>query len=188
MKTEELGKSRFLNWILKPAGWAMESQLRHRFSDPVKILNGADLRPGQTVLEVGAGTGFFTVPAARLIGARGRLIAIEPVAAYVERLIEKARAEGLENVDVVQRDALDTGLDPAGVDRVLLLGVLPFPSLPLDRLLPEMHRVLRPDGVMALWQFPVSGWVPGSTRRSGLFTQLHKRNGVYTYRPRQTGV
>ena len=52
MKTEDLGNSKFLNWLLKPAGRAMESGLRHRFSDPVKILRGADIRPGQTVLAV----------------------------------------------------------------------------------------------------------------------------------------
>jgi len=34
-------------------------------------------------------------------------------------------------------------LETASVDLVLLFGVVPFPTLPLDRLLPEMHRVLK---------------------------------------------
>lgn len=182
MKTIELGNSRLLNLIFKPGGWAMESRLRRLLHDPVKILRGADLAPGQTVLEVGSGTGFFTLAAAELIGPQGRLVAMEPLAGYAERLREKVAAAGLENVDVVRRDALETGLDDASMDRVLLFGVLPFPSLPLDRLLPEMHRVLKPDGVMAVWQFPAAGWVPGSIRRSGLFNEQSKRNRVYAYR------
>ena len=184
MKAEELGNSRILNLIFKPGGWAMESRLRRLLHDPAKTLRGADIAPGQTVREVGSGTGFFTLPAAEAIGPQGRLIAMEPLVGYVVRLTEKIEAAGLHNVEVVQRDALRTGLDDARMDRVLLFGVLPFPSLPLDRLLPEMHRVLKPDGLLAVWQFPAAGWVPASIRRSGLFSSQRKRNGVYTYRRR----
>lgn len=182
MSTEDLGKSKFLNWLFRPAGWAMESSLRRLLHDPEKILRGADVRPGQTVLEVGSGTGFFTIPAARLIGDRGSLIAMEPLSTYVERLTDKVKSAGLHNVRIVRRDALNSGLEAGSIDRVLLFGVLPFPSLPLNRLLPEMHRVLRPDGTLALWQFPVPGWVPGSIRRSELFAELERRHGVYNYR------
>lgn len=182
MNTEDLGRSKFLNLLFKPAGWAMESGLRRLLHDPVKILQGADVQPGQTVLEVGSGTGFFTIAAARMIGNRGRLIAMEPLTGYVERLNQKVGEAGLENVEVVRRDALATGLDAASIDRVLLFGVLPFPSLPLNRLLPEMHRILKPTGTMAIWMFPVAGWVPTAVRRSVLFAYLGKQNSVYTFR------
>ncbi|WP_282611256.1 class I SAM-dependent methyltransferase [Pelagibius sp. Alg239-R121] len=188
MSAEDLGKSKFVNMLLKPAGSAMESRLRHLLQDPERILRGADLQPGQTVLEVGSGTGFFTMPAARMIGDHGRLIAMDPLAAYVERLNEKLIAAGLQNVSVVRRDALSTRLDAACIDKVLLLGVLPliplrrpFTTLPLNRLLPEIHRVLKPEGILAVWMFPIAGLVPLSIRRSGLFTYLHKRNGVHNY-------
>ena len=49
------------------------------------------------------------------------------------------------------------------------------------------HRVLKPDRIMAAWMFPVAGRAPGSIRRSGRFTELDKQNGVYAYRPCQTG-
>ncbi len=160
----------------------MESKLRNLLWDPVKMLHGADVQPGQMVLEVGSGTGFFTIPAARLIGEQGCLIAMDPLSAYADRVGEKVKAAGLRNTRVVRRDALDTKLDAETMDRVLLFGVLPFPSLPLNRLLPEMHRILKPEGTLAVWLFPISGWVPGSILRSGLFTYLNKRNGVYNYR------
>lgn len=189
MSTEDLGKSKFVNMLLKPAGSAMESRLRHLLQDPKRILHGADLQPGQTVLEVGSGTGFFTMAAAQMIGNQGRLIAMDPLADYVERLDEKLMAAGLSNVQVFRRDALNTRLDTACIDKVLLFGVLPliplrhpFTTLPLNRLLPEMHRVLKPDGTLAVWMFPIAGLVPLSIRRSSLFTYLHKRNSVYSYR------
>ena len=50
------------------------------------------------------------------------------------------------------------------------------------RLLPEMHRVLKAEGVLALWLFPTTAGVPTAIRRSGLFTVLDEKNGVYTYK------
>jgi demethylmenaquinone methyltransferase/2-methoxy-6-polyprenyl-1,4-benzoquinol methylase len=184
MKTEDLGNSKILNLLFKPAGVLMESRLRRWLMNPVKTLRGAGIQPGQTVLEVGCGTGFFTIPAAQLIGDKGCLVAMDVLLKYTERVSKKVHAAGLKNVRVVKRDALDTGLDAASIDMVLLFGVIPFPSLPLNRVLPEMHRVIRPKGSLAVWLFPVAGWVPKSILQSGLFTYVSKRNGVYNYRRR----
>jgi len=106
---------------------------------------------------------------------------MDVLAGYVEQVAKKVLDANLKNVRVAKRDALDTGLDTESMDRVLLFGVIPFPSLPLKRLLPEMHRVLKPEGCLAVWLFPVSGWVPSSILRSGLFAYINKRNGVLNY-------
>jgi demethylmenaquinone methyltransferase/2-methoxy-6-polyprenyl-1,4-benzoquinol methylase len=182
MNIEDLGNSKILNLLFKPAGVMMESRLRQWLMNPVKTLRGAGIQPGQTVLEVGCGTGFFTMPAAQLIGDQGCLVSMDVLSKYTERVLKKVQAADLKNVRVVKRDALDTGLDAASIDTVLLFGVIPFPSLPLNRLLPEMHRVLKPEGSLAVWLFPVSGWVPKSILQSRLFTYVSKRNGVYNYR------
>jgi demethylmenaquinone methyltransferase/2-methoxy-6-polyprenyl-1,4-benzoquinol methylase len=181
MNTEELGNSKILNLLFKPAGILMGSGARRWLMNPVKTLQGAGIEPGQTVLEVGCGTGFFTIPAAELIGDQGCLVAMDALSDYTKRVSKKVQAAGLENVRVVKRDALDTGLDAASIDKVLLFGVIPFPFLPLNRLLPEMHRILKTEGTLAVWLFPVSGWVPKSILQSGLFTYVSKRNGVYNY-------
>ena len=182
MKTEDLGNSKVLNLLFKPAGMMMGSRVRRWLLNPVKTLQGAGIQPGQTVLEVGCGTGFFTIPAARLIGDDGSLIAMDALSDFVKQVSKKVLAAGLQNVRVEKRDALNTGLDAACIDTVLLFGVLPWPALPLNRLLPEMHRVLKPEGRLAAWLFPVAGWVPKSILRSGLFTFIGKQNGVYNYR------
>ena len=152
--------------------------------NPVKTLQGADIEPGQTVLEVGCGTGFFTIPAAKLIGDEGCLVAMDPSAGYIDQVSKKVQRADLKNVRVVRRDALDTKLDTASIDKVLLFGVIPFPLLPLNRLLPEMHRVLKPEGTMAVWLFPpkVHFWVPKSILQSELFIYISRQNGVFNYR------
>ena len=182
MNTGDLGNSKILNLLFKPAGMMMESRLRQWLMNPAKTLRGAGIEPGQTVLEVGCGTGFFTISAAELIGDQGCLVAMDALSDYTNRVSKKVQSAGLKNVRVVKRDALDTGLDAASIDKVLLFGVIPFPFLPLNRLLPEMHRVIKPEGSLAVWLFPVSGWVPKWILQSGLFTFVSRRNGVYNYR------
>ena len=61
----------------------MGSKFRQWLSDPVKTLRGADIKTGQTVLEVGCGTGFFTIPAAQLLGYQGCLVANDGSAGFV---------------------------------------------------------------------------------------------------------
>jgi len=58
MNTEDLGNSKVLNFLFKPAGAMMGSRLRQWLMNPVKTLQGSDIQRGQTVLEVGCGTGF----------------------------------------------------------------------------------------------------------------------------------
>jgi demethylmenaquinone methyltransferase/2-methoxy-6-polyprenyl-1,4-benzoquinol methylase len=184
MNAEDLGDSKILNLLFKPAGMMMGSRARRWLMNPVKILQGAGIQPAQTVLEVGCGTGFFTIPAAKLIGGQGCLVAMDLSSGYIEQVSKKVRNANLKNVRIVKRDALDTGLESASIDKTLLLGVIPFPLLPLNRLLPEIHRVLKPDGTLAVWLFPpmVHFWVPKSILQSGLFTYVSKRSGVYNYR------
>ena len=184
MKTADLGNSKILNLLFKPAGLMMGSRVRQRLSDPAKTLRSADIVPGQTVLEVGCGTGFFTIPAARLLGDQGCLIAMDLSSGFVEEVSKRVQIARLTNVRIIKRDALDTGLDNESIDKVLLFGVIPFPLLPLNRLLPEMHRVLKSEGTLAVWLFPpvVHDWVRRAILPFGIFMFLNKRNGVYNYK------
>jgi demethylmenaquinone methyltransferase/2-methoxy-6-polyprenyl-1,4-benzoquinol methylase len=181
MDVLELGRSRLINLLVRPGGATMESRLRRWLMPPEKTLQAARIKPGQTVLEVGCGTGFFTLPAAEMIGENGRLIAIDPVSDYIAKVKQKVADAGLSNVDVLRRDGLDTGLPPGSIDVALLFGVVPFPSLPLRKLLPEMHRVLKPEGTLAVWLFPTTAGVPSAISRSGLFAESGRRDGVFTY-------
>jgi demethylmenaquinone methyltransferase/2-methoxy-6-polyprenyl-1,4-benzoquinol methylase len=156
----------------------MESRLRYKFFGPTKILKGAGIRPGMKVLEVGCGTGFFTLTAARMLGEQGSLIAMDMLPISVEAVTKKVQAAGLSNAQVIKRDALETHLEQESLDEVLIFGVIPAPMLPMDQLLVEIHRILRPGGVMAVW--PPS-WVHQSIVQSVWFKYIDKRNSVSNY-------
>src|SRR2546421_8267168 len=90
---------------------------------------------GRTVVDVGAGTGKLT----RLLPATGaRVIAIEPVA--------EMRAK-LDGIDALDGTAEDLPLSNGCADVVTVAQALHW--FDLDRALPELHRVLRPDGYLA---------------------------------------
>jgi len=97
---------------------------------------------------------------------------------FVEAESRRVQAANLKNVPAVQGDALNTQLADEGLDVVLTFGVIPAPILPMEQLLSEMHRILKPGGTMAVW--PPS-WALQTIAQSGLFTSSSKRNGVSTY-------
>jgi ubiquinone/menaquinone biosynthesis C-methylase UbiE len=168
-------------FLIKILGAAMESRFRYRFFGPEKILSGAGILPGQVVLEVGCGTGFFTLPAGQILRDQGCLVAMDVLTESIELVSKKVQAADLKNVRTVKGDALNTGLNAESFDTVLLFGVIPAPMLPLKRLLPEMHRLLKTEGNLAVWP-SIPGWTRRSVQQSGLFIHISKRNGVDNFR------
>jgi len=181
MDFESFARSTIGKLFVRLMAKVMESRFRYRFFNPINILQGVDNLHEQTVLEIGCGTGFFTIPAAQLIGDQGFLLAMDILSDSVELVSKKVQAAKLQNVRVVKGDALNTNLDTESFHTVILFGVIPAPMLPLTLLLNEMHRVLKPEGILAVWP-PVPGWLPQSILKSGLFTFASKRNGVYNFK------
>lgn len=63
------------------------------------------LKPGMTVLDIGANVGYYTTLAATRVGATGRVISVEPQPAVCQRLRDNVHENGLINVDVVEAAA-----------------------------------------------------------------------------------
>ena len=173
--------TRFLFRLMHPfMSIAMESQLRRKLNDPIKTLKGGGIRPGQKVLEVGCGTGYFTICAAKLVGDKGLIHAIDIYPPSVECVTRNVRDAHLTNVNVSNTDAMDTKLPDNSFDLILLFGVIPAPVLPLDRLLPEMHRLLKSNGTLAVWT-AIPWWSRTCVTRSKMFTYTGRENGVYNF-------
>lgn len=179
MTSETIANTKIGQIFIRVMAKVMESRLRYRFFSPAKILAGTGIEPGWNVLEVGCGTGFFTITAAQIIGASGALTSMDMLALSVEVVTAKVQAADMKNVRVVQGDALDTRLEKESLDAIILFGVIPAPMLPMEKLLAEMHRILKPGGMMSVW--PPS-WVHRSILKSGLFVFSSKKNGVTNYK------
>jgi ubiquinone/menaquinone biosynthesis C-methylase UbiE len=181
MNTETFAGSTLGKLFVRLLAKMMESRFRYRFFSPIKILQGIDDLPGKKVLEIGCGTGFFTIPAARIIGEQGSLLSMDILSESVGLVSKKVQDAGLQNVRVVKGNAMDTNLETESFQTVILFGVIPAPMLPLAPLLTEMHRVLKPEGILAIWP-QVPGWFPRKILKSGLFSLANKRNGVSNFK------
>jgi ubiquinone/menaquinone biosynthesis C-methylase UbiE len=178
MNSESLARTWLGQIFIRIIAVIMESRLRYRFFGPKKILEGAEIGPGQKVLEIGCGTGFFTLNAAKMIGDQGSLLSMDMLSISVETVLEKVKKTKLKNVRVIKGDAINTHLDDESFDKIIIFGVIPAPMLPMEKLMAEMHRILRPGGIMSIW--PPS-WVHQSILQSRLFTYSSKRNNVLNY-------
>lgn len=151
------------------------------FVDPYKLLKVAGLREGQTVLEVGCGPGFFTIPAATIIGKEGHLYSIDINPAAIQHVKQRIQATGLQNVDVFKADAARTQLCEASIDVAFLFGIL-HTLKRLNDVLNEMHRVLKEKGVLAVQRSSLSetGLLKQITEK-GLFRFIRKERRIYQF-------
>ncbi|MCD6567448.1 MAG: class I SAM-dependent methyltransferase [Dehalococcoidia bacterium] len=151
-----------------------DNPLRRVLDKPVKTLRAAGIRPGQQVLEVGCGPGFFTIPAAKIVGDGGFLYAIDLQPLALKAVNRKLRKAGLDNVRVTIADAASTGLPAESIDLAFLFGVIH--ALPLETVVPEIHRVLKSGGVLAVQTF--SGRSLEGVTEGGLFAFAGKEGKV----------
>jgi len=118
------------------------------FRNPYKLLKAAGLKPGQKVVEVGCGPGFFTIPAARIVGNEGLVYAVDIHPHAIERVKEKIDREGVKNVTPILTNASDTGLADESVDLAFLFGLRHIAG-GLENVLSEIHRILKPGGILS---------------------------------------
>ena len=118
------------------------------FRNPYRLLKAAGIKPGQKVLEVGCGPGFFTIPAAKIVGEEGSIYAVDVHPLAIKKVKEKVEREGIKNVNPIFVNASDTGLPDQSIDLAFIFG-LRYIAGGMENLISEMHRILKPGGVLS---------------------------------------
>jgi len=134
-----------------PAYWSkvFDDPARAEWQKPAEVAAALGLRPGQTVADLGAGTGYFTGPLADVVGPSGTVLAVDVEPNLVAYLRQRAAREHLTNVRVVLAAAHDPRLPAAGVDAVLVVDTYHHID---DRIayFRRLQRALRPHGRVAV--------------------------------------
>jgi ubiquinone/menaquinone biosynthesis C-methylase UbiE len=121
-----------------------------------RLLRKVGMAEGQRVLDFGCGSGNYAIPAARIVGRRGVVYALDKDTESLDKLMAKAGSENLSNV---RRLGVEEGtripLADGSVDVVLLYDVFHLGYLPerddRRRVLSELHRVLSPAGLLSCY-------------------------------------
>lgn len=125
---------------------------RDAWQKPDVVVQALGLRPGMTVADLGAGTGYFTGRLSRAVGDRGLVLAIDPEPDMTRHVATRAKKEGLTNVLPVLALFDDPFLPRGRVDRVLIVDTYHHID---DRraYFGRMRAALTPGGQVAIVDF-----------------------------------
>lgn len=133
----------------------LEREGREEEARPELVLQAMALKPGQTVADIGAGTGYFSRRIARVVGPSGKVYANDIQPGMLEAVKERSAKEGLANVVPVLGTETDPKL-PGKVDRILLVDVYHEFQKP-EEMLARIRESLAPGGLVIVVEHRLEG-------------------------------
>jgi ubiquinone/menaquinone biosynthesis C-methylase UbiE len=129
----------------------------HRLDDPARmvwlppaeVLGALSLRPGDTIADLGAGTGYFSLPLAKAVGTEGKVYAVDAQAEMLAHLRQKLQQGSVSNVELIHAEAESTALPDACCSLVFLANVW-HEFADRSAVLDESRRILKHRGRIAI--------------------------------------
>ena len=138
-------------------GRFLDSGLRRRLQPPERIIADSGITASMKILEVGCGSGAFTIAAARAAGREGCVYALDiekDMLKQIERKLARPENSNISNIELLNKSAYELPFKDRSLDLVFMVTV--FQEIPdKQRALKEILRVLKPSGILA-----ISEWLP----------------------------
>jgi len=120
-----------------------------KFADPEKILFAAGLAKGQILADLGAGSGFYSMAAGKIVGDAGQIYAVDILETALDHIAAEARLKGLRNVKTVRADLEQSnscGDVPSGTVDAVLFSNITHQVKNQTNLFAEAYRLLKTGG------------------------------------------
>jgi ubiquinone/menaquinone biosynthesis C-methylase UbiE len=116
---------------------------------PAEVIGALVIQSGDFIADIGAGSGYFTLPLAKATGPRGQVYAVDSQARMLELLRQKLDAKQPSNIQEIQAEADSTGLPDASCHLVFMANVW-HEFADRAAVLRECKRILKTDGRIAI--------------------------------------
>jgi SAM-dependent methyltransferase len=133
------------------AAW-LERPERETEERPAEVIAALGLRGGETVADLGTGSGYFAFRIAPRVGPTGRVLAVDVSEGMLEIVRRRALTSGVANVVPVLATDRDPGLAPGSVDVVLMVDVYHELHWPYE-VMTAVRRALKPGGRLVLVEY-----------------------------------
>ena len=169
-------------------GRFLDSSIRRAMQPPAALIRRSGIQPGMRVLEIGCGSGAYTLEIARAVGATGKVVALDIQPGMLEQLKNKlTRSENtdIRNVEPLLASAYQLPFQNGSFDAAFMITVLQ--EIPDKwRALAEVRRTLRPGGIVAVteWLFDPDYPLKQTTLRllkEAGFENIDSSGNLWTY-------
>jgi len=151
---------------------------RDLFNSPKLVLRDAGIKHGFTILDYGCGPGNYSIAVSELLEGTGVVFALDKHPLAIKSISKKIKKRSIANIETIHSNC-KTGLASNSVDVILLYHVFNDLKNP-DVVLEELHRILKPSGILSFMEFNVEGISPNITK-SGLFQLQKKMDATYIF-------
>src|SRR5262245_15512341 len=133
------------------ATW-LERPEREEEENPKKLLELLALKEGDVVSDIGAGSGYYTFRMSKLVGAKGKILAVDIQKEMLDIIRDRMKKENVTNVEPVMGEEADPKLKDESVDVILLVDVYHEFSFPYE-MTEKMVKALKPGGRLVFVEF-----------------------------------
>jgi ubiquinone/menaquinone biosynthesis C-methylase UbiE len=152
--------------------------IRDLFYPPRAIFNELPIRHGYQILDYGCGPGSYSITAAELLEETGMVFALDLHPYAIEDVRQAIKKRKISNIQTIISDC-ETGLPSNSVDMVLLHYVFNDLKNP-DQILKELHRILKPQGILSFSEFNLEKISP-KVSQYGLFQVMMKGRKTHSF-------
>ncbi len=133
------------------AGW-LDRPEREKEEDPAKLIKALDIKPGMTIADIGAGSGFHAFRMAPLVGEKGKILAVDIQQEMLDIISARMKKQKVANIETILGTETDPKLPEGKVDLIILVDVYHEFSHPYE-MTEKMVAALKPGGRIAFVEF-----------------------------------
>jgi len=139
--------------VMGPGGipW-LDRPERENEENPAKCIESLRLKAGDVVADLGAGSGYYSFRMAPLVGATGKILAVEIQDAMIAELKKRIEKNKIANVETVKCTEKDPMLPEGAVDLVIMVDVYHELAFPYE-VMSAIRKALKPDGRVVLVEY-----------------------------------